>query len=81
MQVLHGAEHDVQWLQRDFKLYLVNMFDTGQAARVLELPYIGLAYLLEHFCGVQSDKRFQLAGKSCFDKLAGAPASHLLNRA
>lgn len=33
-----------------------------QAARVLELPSAGLAYLLNHFCGVVADKRFQLAG-------------------
>jgi len=26
---------DVQWLQRDFGLYIVNLFDTGQASRVL----------------------------------------------
>ena len=26
---------DVEWLQRDLGLYVVNMFDTGQAARVL----------------------------------------------
>jgi len=31
-QVLHGADHDVLWLQRDFHLYLVNMFDTGQVS-------------------------------------------------
>ena len=30
MQVLHGSDHDVFWLQRDFGLYVVNMFDTGQ---------------------------------------------------
>jgi ribonuclease D len=29
------------------------MFDTGQAARVLQLPGLGLKYLLQHFCGVQ----------------------------
>ena len=34
-KVLHGADMDIQWLQRDFGLYIVNMFDTGQAARVL----------------------------------------------
>lgn len=38
-------------MQRDFGLYLVNMFDTGQAARVLEFPGHGLAYLLEKYCG------------------------------
>ena len=34
-QVLHGADSDIVWLQRDFGIYVVNMFDTGQAARVL----------------------------------------------
>jgi len=28
-KVLHGADKDVEWLQRDFGLYIVNMFDTG----------------------------------------------------
>jgi len=41
-KVMHGADMDVQWLQRDFGIYVVNMFDTGQAARVLELPSKGL---------------------------------------
>lgn len=35
VKVLHGADSDVLWLQRDFGLYVVNMFDTGQASRVL----------------------------------------------
>lgn len=34
-KVLHGADYDIEWLQKDFSLYVVNMFDTGQAARVL----------------------------------------------
>ena len=28
-KVLHGANSDVMWLQRDFGIYIVNMFDTG----------------------------------------------------
>jgi len=35
VKVLHGSDMDIIWLQRDFGLYIVNMFDTGQAARVL----------------------------------------------
>jgi ribonuclease D len=38
----------------------VNLFDTGQAARELEFPSPGLAYLLQHLCGVKADKRFQV---------------------
>ncbi len=43
VKVLHGADSDVLWLQRDFGIYIVNMFDTGQAARVLDFPSFGLA--------------------------------------
>ena len=50
VKVLHGADSDVLWMQRDFGLFPVNLFDTGQAARVLEYPSFGLAYLLHHFC-------------------------------
>lgn len=60
-KVFHGAESDVGWLQRDFGLYIVNMFDTGQASRALLYPRFSLAYLLEHICGVYSDKRYQRA--------------------
>ena len=30
LKVLHGSENDILWLQRDFGLYIVNLFDTGQ---------------------------------------------------
>eukprot|EP00964_Phaeocystis_antarctica_P056264 scaffold33188_cov63-Phaeocystis_antarctica.AAC.4 len=60
-KVVHGAESDVAWLQRDFGLYLVGAFDTGQAARVLELPAFSLAHLLKKVCGVEADKSHQLA--------------------
>ena len=33
-QVLHGADNDVLWCQRDFHLYLVNVFDTEKACQV-----------------------------------------------
>ena len=52
---------DIQWLQRDFGLFIVNMFDTGQAARMLQLKSFGLAYLLQSYCGVLADKKYQLA--------------------
>ena len=34
-QVLHGAESDIVWLQQDFNLYIVNLFDTYHASKVL----------------------------------------------
>lgn len=27
---MHGADRDIIWLQRDFGIYICNMFDTGQ---------------------------------------------------
>ena len=29
-KVMHGADKDILWLQRDFRIYVCNMFDTGQ---------------------------------------------------
>ena len=53
MKVLHGSESDVAWLQRDFGIFIVNMFDTHQAGHVLGLPHLGLGHLLQRFCSVQ----------------------------
>lgn len=66
VKVLHGADRDVQWLERDFGIYVINMFDTGQAARILKYASAGLAHLLSKFCGCSSQnmmnkKKFQLA--------------------
>lgn len=63
VKVLHGADYDVQWLERDFGIYVVNMFDTGQASRLLQYPSAGLWYLLSQFCSVSTalKKRFQTA--------------------
>ena len=58
---MHGADMDIQWLQRDFGIYVVNLFDTGQASRVLSLPRYSLAFLLQYCCNVQADKQYQLA--------------------
>ena len=52
---------DIEWLQRDLGIYVVNMFDTGQASRVLNFPKFSLAYLLQYYCKVEADKQFQLA--------------------
>ena len=37
VKVMHGAESDIQWLQRDFGVYVVNLFDTFHASRALSL--------------------------------------------
>ncbi|CAJ1425563.1 unnamed protein product, partial [Effrenium voratum] len=62
LKVLHGADRDVMWLQRDFSVYLVNMFDTGLATRQLRLQGgYSLANLVSQFCGVKLDKKYQTA--------------------
>jgi len=61
VKVMHGADSDIPWLQRDFGLYIVNLFDTGRAARALQLPSAGYAFLLQKYAGVVADKSFQLA--------------------
>ncbi|CAG8433078.1 10707_t:CDS:10 [Diversispora eburnea] len=61
LKVLHGADYDIIWLQKDFGVYVVNLFDTGVASHVLEMPQHSLAYLLKHYCNVVADKKYQLA--------------------
>eukprot|EP01047_Picozoa_sp_COSAG01_P079156 COSAG01_NODE_14903_length_1397_cov_1.211864_1_plen_363_part_01 len=36
LKVLHGSEDDVYCLQRDFDIYLVNVFDTCEACKILQ---------------------------------------------
>jgi len=35
VKVFHGAESDILWLQQDFDIYVVGMFDTYHATKVL----------------------------------------------
>lgn len=58
-KVFHGADNDVVWLQRDFQIYVVNLFDTSKACEVLSKPQKSLAYLLETYCGVTTNKLLQ----------------------
>lgn len=61
LKVFHGAEHDILWLQRDLSLYVVNMFDTFHAAKLLEFNSLSLAHLMQKYCKRSPNKRFQLA--------------------
>lgn len=61
VKVLHGADSDIIWLQRDFGLYIVNLFDTYFPTKVLEFPHHSLAYLLKKYCNFDADKQYQLA--------------------
>ncbi|KAL8273481.1 hypothetical protein Esti_002547 [Eimeria stiedai] len=62
LKILHGASSDVVWLQRDFSVYLVNVFDTAVAARALALPGgASLANLHKFYLNRRTDKTLQLA--------------------
>jgi exosome complex exonuclease RRP6 len=61
LKVFHGADYDINWLQRDFGVYVVNMFDTGRASRILHYESYSLKYLLLKFCEFETDKSYQLA--------------------
>ncbi|PNF29147.1 hypothetical protein B7P43_G12605 [Cryptotermes secundus] len=61
IKVFHGAIHDVEWLQRDLSVYVVNMFDTHEGAKLLNFAQLSLAFLMKHYCNVVADKHYQLA--------------------
>ncbi|KAM7495211.1 hypothetical protein LguiB_029820 [Lonicera macranthoides] len=58
-KVFHGGDNDVLWLQRDFHIYVVNLFDTAKACDVLSKPQKSLAYLLDTYCGISTNKLLQ----------------------
>ncbi|KAH9618573.1 hypothetical protein KSS87_003885 [Heliosperma pusillum] len=44
-KVMHGADRDIAWLQRDFGIYVCNLFDTGQVVEAFWLvPYSSLRF-------------------------------------
>uniref|UniRef100_A0A1B6DM44 HRDC domain-containing protein n=1 Tax=Clastoptera arizonana TaxID=38151 RepID=A0A1B6DM44_9HEMI len=59
-KVLHGADFDIPWLQKDLNIYIVNMFDTRVAASKLGFNKQNLAHLLKTYCMVHADKNYQL---------------------
>lgn len=61
LKIFHGADCDIQWLQRDLSIYVVNMFDTHQAAKILQYRTLSLAFLMKKYCNFMPNKKFQLA--------------------
>lgn len=58
---MHGAEMDTKWLQRDFNIHIINLFDTHKASRVLGMAKFSYAHLLHTYCGVSTNKIYQRA--------------------
>lgn len=52
---------DMIWLQRDFGIYVVGLFDTYHASRCLGYPRNSLAYLLKRFVDFDAAKQYQMA--------------------
>lgn len=59
LKVFHGAVRDVLWLQRDFGIYIVNMFDTYYASEILNFARHNLAYIVSALCDTTLDKTLQ----------------------
>ena len=52
---------DIIWLQRDFGLYVVGLFDTYHASRSMQYSRNGLAHLLKKFANFDATKQYQMA--------------------
>ncbi|XP_077286716.1 exosome component Rrp6 [Arctopsyche grandis] len=61
LKVFHGAECDIVWLQRDFGVYVVGLFDTHKATIELDFPNKSLQNLLLKYCKVNTNKSLRLA--------------------
>mmetsp|Transcript_5978 Transcript_5978/g.10615 ORF Transcript_5978/g.10615 Transcript_5978/m.10615 type:complete len:814 (-) Transcript_5978:1046-3487(-) len=62
VKVLHGATSDIIWLQRDFGMWIVGLFDTCNACTALEFSSRSLGFLLKHYCNIDimsTKKHFQ----------------------
>ncbi|KAM3142475.1 hypothetical protein pb186bvf_005377 [Paramecium bursaria] len=60
VKILHGADNDILWLQRDFGIYIVNLFDTHIASKELKFPQHSYASLVFEYCKISLDKQYQL---------------------
>ncbi|KXZ46857.1 hypothetical protein GPECTOR_40g591 [Gonium pectorale] len=63
IKVVHGGSNDVTWLQRDFRVYLVNLFDTEKACQVLGHESRALGSLLQRLCGLDVSAADKAAGQ------------------
>ena len=61
LKVFHGSTMDMIWLQRDLGLYVVGLFDTFHACRVLQHPKKSLKALLEKYANFDAQKKYQMA--------------------
>jgi ribonuclease D len=60
-KVLHDADYDLRILDRDYAFRARRVFDTRIAAHLAGEPAVGLASLVEKYCGVKLAKTHQKA--------------------
>ncbi|KAJ3300970.1 Exosome component 10, partial [Gonapodya sp. JEL0774] len=61
VKIFHSSTSDLPWMQRDFGVYCVGVFDTYEAVRALNLSERSFAALAQKLCGVTLDKQYQRA--------------------
>ena len=61
MKIYGGDEDELLALQRDFGIYVVNLFSLRHGARVLSLKKTDVPSLLEQFCGL----KYKLLSQRC----------------
>ncbi|KII62761.1 Exosome complex exonuclease RRP6 [Thelohanellus kitauei] len=61
LKIGHAVDQDIKWLQRDFNVFVVNLFDTMLAAGRLGFSRRSLESLTDQYFKLQMDKRYQLA--------------------
>lgn len=59
--LIHGGDYDLRLLDRDLDIRPTHLFDTQTAASLVGEPAVGLAALLQKYCGVSLSKKFQRA--------------------
>lgn len=60
VKIGHSISGDVQSLHRDFGIFVVNAFDTFEAAKVMNLTHKGLASVCQHFGLANSEEYLSL---------------------
>ena len=51
IKIFHNGQQEILWLQRDFGIYIVNCFDTFEAANLLKYPSSTLSHILKYYGG------------------------------
>lgn len=59
VKIFHGADYDVRSLFRDFRIAVINLFDTELASRFLGYTQTSLEAVLKRHFDIQLDKKFQ----------------------